>query len=325
MSTKKFKYRYNTKTLSYEKIELSFYDRLLKFGGWALTGLVFAVFFQIGFYYFFESPKERQLALEKEELLFQYELLSKRMNYVADALENMQQRDDNLYRTILEAEPIPENIRKAGIGGVNRYKNLENSAYSELLVNTHQKLDQITKQLYIQSKSFDEVFELAERKEDMLLSIPSIMPIKTDDLKRVSSGFGMRLHPILKIRKMHQGQDFTAKTGTDIYATGNGTVERVDRDHGGYGNYVVINHSYGFKSLYAHMSKVNVKKGQKVNRGEVIGLVGNTGRSTAPHLHYEIIKNNRKINPVNYYYADLTPKQYEELIKISSEVTQSFD
>lgn len=319
------KYKYNTKTLSYERIELSFKDYFLKILGYAATGMVFAVIFILLTYTVFDSPKEKMLKQENKQLQLQYQLLNKRLDQFADVLKDIQKRDDNIYRVIFEAEPIPDNIREAGFGGVNRYENLEGFESSDLLVNTSKKLDKLTKQLYIQSKSYDEVFEMAKRKEDMLASIPSIMPIANKDLTRMSSGYGMRTHPILKIPLMHYGQDFTAKTGTEIYSSGNGIIKQVKRSNRGYGNHIIIDHGYGYETLYAHLSKFNVRRGQKVKRGDVIGFVGNTGRSTAPHLHYEVMKNGKKINPINFYYNDLSPQQYEEMIKISSAPIQSFD
>lgn len=319
------KYKYNTKTLSYEKIDPKFKDYLLKVLGYAATGAVFAAIFVTLTYTVYDSPKEKKLKQENEQLQLQYQVLNKRLDQFADVLKDIQKRDDNIYRVIFEAEPIPENIREAGFGGVNRYENLEGFENSDLLVNTTKKLDKLTKQLYIQSKSYDEVFEMAKRKEDMLVSIPSIMPISNKDLTRMSSGYGIRTHPILKIPLMHPGQDFSAKTGTEIYSTGNGVVKLVKRSNRGYGNHVIIDHGYGYETLYAHMSKFNVRKGQKVGRGEVIGFVGNTGRSTAPHLHYEVMKSGKKINPINFYNNDLTPSQYEEMINISNAPIQSFD
>lgn len=286
---------------------------------------MFAVAFVILSYTFIDSPKEKMLQQENEQLKLQYQILNKKLDQVSEVLADMQKRDDNIYRVIFEAEPIPQNIRKAGFGGINRYAEFEKFESADLLVSTTKKLDQLTKQLYIQSISFDEVFELAKKKEDMLLSIPSIMPISNESLDKMSSGYGIRNHPILKIPLMHYGQDFTAKTGTEIYATGNGVVVEVKRALRGYGNHIIIDHGYGYQTLYAHLSKFNVHPGQKVMRGEVIGYVGNTGRSTAPHLHYEVIKNGDKVNPINFYYNDLTPEQYEEMIRISSAPIQSFD
>ena len=319
------KYKYNTKTLSYEKIERKFKDRILKTLAYATTGAIFASLFIALSYSVFDSPKEKILKQENQQLQLQYQLLNKRLDQITEVVGDIQNRDDNIYRIIFEAEPIPDNIRKAGFGGAHRYKNLEGFKSSEVVIETSEKLDQITKQLYIQSKSFDEVYDLAKRKEDMLASLPSIMPIANKDLTRMSSGYGMRTHPILKIPLMHYGQDFTAKTGIEMYATGNGVIKSIRRSNRGFGNHIVIDHGYGYETLYAHLSKFNVKKGQKIKRGEIIGFVGNTGRSTAPHLHYEVHKNGKKINPINFYYNDLSPAQYEEMIKLSSAPIQSFD
>ncbi|MDE0772126.1 MAG: M23 family metallopeptidase [Salibacteraceae bacterium] len=319
------KYKYNTKTLSYEQIELTAKDRLFKLVTYTLSGIVFATLFLIVTFFFFDTPEERQLKRENEKLVHEYELLNNKLENVSKVLSNIQERDDNIYRVILEAEPIADNLRKSGIGGVNRYAQLEGYNNSSILIKTAKKLDELTKQIYIQSKSFDEVLEMASKKEQMLASIPSIMPLKSEDLKRISSGFGIRMHPILKIRKMHEGQDFTAPTGTQIFATGSGTVSKVEKRRFGFGFHVIVDHGYGYKTIYAHMSRINIRKGQKVNRGDVLGLVGSTGSSTAPHLHYEVLKNGVKIDPVNYYYQDLSPDQFQQIIDLSDQPIQSFD
>ena len=252
-------------------------------------------------------------------------IIDKNIKQVEIVLDEIQDRDDNIYRVIFEADPIPTSIRKQGFGGVNRYEKLLGLSNSELMINTSKKIDQLTKQLYLQSKSFDEVIDLAKNKSNMLASIPAIQPVANKDLKRMASGYGYRIHPIYKTRKMHYGMDFSAKTGTEIYSTGDGVVSKVKRSKRGYGNYVKINHGFGYETLYAHMSKYIVKKGQKVKRGEVIGFVGNSGISTAPHLHYEVRKDNKKINPVNFYYNDLSPEEYEKMLEISLQSNQSLD
>jgi murein DD-endopeptidase MepM/ murein hydrolase activator NlpD len=277
------------------------------------------------FYQFFDSPKEKKLKLEIQNLTSQYEVIDKNMKQIEIVLDEIQDRDDNIYRVIFEADPIPTSIRKQGFGGVNRYEKLLGLSNSELMINTSKKIDQLTKQLYLQSKSFDEVIDLAKNKSNMLASIPAIQPVANKDLKRMASGYGYRIHPIYKTRKMHYGMDFSAKTGTEIYSTGDGVVSKVKRSKRGYGNYVKINHGFGYETLYAHMSKYIVKKGQKVKRGEVIGFVGNSGISTAPHLHYEVRKDNKKINPVNFYYNDLSPEEYEKMLEISLQSNQSLD
>tara|TARA_B100001094_G_C18124365_1_gene768631 strand:- start:680 stop:1525 length:846 start_codon:yes stop_codon:yes gene_type:complete len=277
------------------------------------------------FFQFFDSPKEKILNREIKQLSTQYNVVQNKLNQVELVLDDIQHRDDNIYRVIFEADPIPKSIRKAGYGGVNRYKDLTGYNNSELIISTANKIDQITKQLYIQSKSFDEIIELAKNKKDMLAAIPAIQPVSNKDLSRMASGYGYRIHPIYKTKKLHAGMDFSAKTGTPIYATGDGKIIKVKRSRRGHGNHVIIDHGFGYKTLYAHMSKYTVKRGQKVNRGDIIGYVGNTGMSTAPHLHYEVHKNGKKINPVNFYYNDLTPEQYEKMLEISSQNNQSFD
>ena len=321
----KVKYYYDTKSLSYKRIELSGLNRLKRLFyfliGSAFTGLIMViVFFQ-----FFDSPKEKKLNREIDILTTQYDIVEDKLNQVELVLDDIQNRDDNIYRVIFEAEPIPKSIRKAGYGGVNRYQNLKGYNNSELIINTSEKIDQITKQLYIQSKSYDEIIELAKNKADMLAALPAIQPVSNKNLSRMASGYGYRIHPIYKTRKMHSGMDFSAKTGTEIYATGDGKISKVRKSRRGYGNHVVIEHGYGYKTLYAHMSKYIVRKGQKVKRGEVIGYVGSTGTSVAPHLHYEVHKDGKKINPVNFYYNDLNPEEYEKMLEISSQNNQSFD
>jgi murein DD-endopeptidase MepM/ murein hydrolase activator NlpD len=321
----KVKYKYNTQTLTYEKVQLSWWNRIRKFLGYLATGTVFAaVTVTIAFAYF-DSPKEKQLKREIENMQFQYEVLNGKLTHVNEVLAEMQFRDDNIYRTILEAEPIPENLRQAGSGGVNRYRELEGYDNSRLIIETSKKIDRISKQLYIQSKSFDEVVKLAKNKNQLLASIPAIQPIANKDLRHQPSGYGWRTHPIYKTSEFHAGMDFAANTGTEIYATGDGVVERADDMAQGYGNHVVIDHGFGYKTLYGHMSKMSVTVGQKVKRGQVIGYVGSTGLSTAPHVHYEVLKNGERINPINFFYNDLSPAEYEELVRQASRATQSFD
>ena len=321
----KVKYYYDTKTLSYKRIELSGLNKLKNLFyfliGSAFTGLIMVIIF----FHFFDSPKEKRLNREIDILTSQYEIVDDKLNQVELVLDDVQNRDDNIYRVIFEADPIPKSIRKAGYGGVNRYENLKGFNNSELIINTSEKIDQISKQLYIQSKSFDNIIELAKNKSDMLAALPAIQPVSNKNLSRMASGYGYRIHPIYKTRKLHTGMDFSAKTGTPIYATGDGKISKVRRSRKGYGNHVIIDHGYGYKTLYAHMKKYAVKKGQKVKRGEVIGYVGSTGTSVAPHLHYEVHKDGRKINPVNFYFNDLNSEEYEKMLEISSQNNQSFD
>jgi len=321
----KIKYYYDTKTLSYKPIDSTGVDKFKNFIIYFTSSAILAFFIILIFFQYFDSPKEKRLKNEINNLTTQYEFINNNLKQIELVLDDIQKRDDNIYRTIFEADPIPTSIRKQGFGGVNRYKKLSGYSNSDLIINTTKKIDQLTKQLYLQSKSFDEIIELAKNKSEMLASLPAIQPVANKDLKRMASGYGYRIHPIYKTRKMHYGMDFSAKVGTEIYATGDGIISKVKRSKRGYGNYVKINHGFGYETLYAHMSKYIVKKGQKVKRGEVIGYVGNTGISTAPHLHYEVRKDNKKINPVNFYYNDLTPEEYEKMLEISSQYNQSFD
>ena len=321
----KVKYYYDTKTLSYKRIELSGLNKLKRLFyfliGSAFTGLIMVIIF----FQFFDSPKEKRLNREIDILTSQYEIVDDKLRQVELVLDDVQNRDDNIYRVIFEADPIPKSIRKAGYGGVNRYENLKGFNNSNLIINTSKKVDQISKQLYIQSKSYDDIIELAKNKADMLAALPAIQPVSNKNLRRMASGYGYRIHPIYKTRKMHSGMDFSAKSGTPIYATGDGQISKVRKSRKGYGNHVIIDHGYGYKTLYAHMKKYAVKKGQKVKRGDVIGYVGSTGTSVAPHLHYEVHKDGRKINPVNFYFNDLNPEEYEKMLEISSQNNQSFD
>jgi murein DD-endopeptidase MepM/ murein hydrolase activator NlpD len=321
----KVKYYYDTKTLSYKRIKLSRVNKVRNLFyfliGSAFTGLVMVIIF----FQFFDSPKEKILNREIKQLSSQYEVVQDKLQQVELVLDDIQERDDNIYRVIFEADPIPKSIRKAGYGGVNRYQDLSGYNNAELIISTAKKIDQITKQLYIQSKSFDNIIELAKNKADMLASMPAIQPVSNKDLSRMASGYGYRIHPIYKTKKFHAGMDFSAKIGTPIYATGDGKISKVRKSRRGYGNHVIIDHGFGYKTLYAHMSRYIVKRGQKVNRGDVIGYVGSSGTSVAPHLHYEVHKDGKKINPINFYYNDLTPDQYEKILELSSKSNQSFD
>ena len=321
----KIKYKFNTKSLTFEKDIVPLGKKVGRVLSYVATGLVFATVTILIAYKYLDSPKEKQLQREISELTLQYDLLNNRMEEVGQVLSDIEERDNNVYRTIFEADPIPENIRKAGFGGVERYKELQGYANTDLMIESAQKLDRISKQLYIQSKSFDEVAKLVKNKEQLLASIPAIQPIANKDLKHVPSGFGWRTDPIYKTPEFHPGLDFTANTGTEIYATGDGLVVTADAVMQGYGNHVVINHGFGYQTLYGHMSRMAVRPGKKVKRGELIGYVGSTGRSTGPHVHYEVIKNGAKVNPINYFFNDLSPAEYEQMITLASRPTQSFD
>src|SRR6056297_165667 len=321
----KYKYKYNPRKVRYEKVKLTWKDRILRFFTYFLATFVIAVVFMFVYSAFFDTPKERELKRQNKQLKLQYEIMNKRFNLVEKTLEDIQRRDNNLYRVIFEADPIPSSVREAGFGGNERYENLKGYKNSELVVKSHKRLDQLSQKLYIQSRSFDEIKNMVENKEEMVASIPAVMPISNKDLKRTASGYGWRIHPIYKIKKFHEGMDFTAPRGTEVYATGDGVVVEVRTRLRGYGKRVVIDHGFGYRTRYAHLNNFNVRKGQKVKRGDVIGYVGSTGLSVAPHLHYEVEKDGKKVNPVHYYFNDLSPKEYERMIFISSNSGQSFD
>jgi murein DD-endopeptidase MepM/ murein hydrolase activator NlpD len=317
-------YLYDPNSLSYEKFNPTFKDRLFSFMRHISTGLVLAAIFVFIFMRFFDSPLESQLRKENRLLQTQYEVLSVRINQAFDLLSSLQQRDENLYRAIFQAESIPESIRKSGFGGVNRYEHLMSLPNSELIVATTQKMDMLTKQLYVQSNSLEELVNMGKTQEERLKCIPAIQPVANKDLKRMASGYGMRIDPIYRTPKFHAGMDFTAKEGTDIYVTGNGTVTYVGWKQD-YGNCVIVDHGFGYQTLYAHMSKFAARIGQKVGRGEIIGYVGNTGKSTGPHLHYEVIVRGRHDNPKNYYFMDLSPAEYEEMLRLAENHGQVMD
>ncbi|MBF25337.1 MAG: peptidase M23 [Flavobacteriales bacterium] len=320
------KYYYDKKTLSYKKINAK--DNLFfSFFKYMMSSLIIASIISIVVFSFFDSPKEKKLKREIYNLELQYSSILEKMENAELVLDDIQKRDDNIYRVMFGVDPIDESIRKAGFGGVNRYQKYSGYNYSELIMEAQQSIDKLTKQLFIQSKSFDEVIHLAKNKSKMLASIPAIQPISNKELTRMASGFGRRIDPIYKTKKFHYGMDFSAPIGTPVYATGDGTIEKIKRSRSkkDYGNYILINHGYDYQSFYAHLDKVLVSKGKKVKRGDLIGHVGNTGKSTAPHLHYEVRFKKEKINPINFYHSDLNPEEYEKMLSIASQENQSFD
>lgn len=323
----KVKYYYDPETLAYRKLKVK---KGRKIGVVALFLLASALFGFLCFVVllntpYFETPKDKLQAREIENMKIRYEILNRKMDQVEEVLSGVAERDNNLYRAYFNTSPIPEEQRKAGFGGVNRYKELEGYNNSDLVISTTKRLDIISKELVVQSKSLDEIAKLAKDKEKLLSAIPAIQPVKNEDLRHVASGFGYRSDPFTKIRKFHAGMDFSAKTGTPIYATGDGVVTRADNRASGYGNHIVIKHGYGYETLYAHLSKYKAKVGQRVKRGDVIGYVGSTGRSEAPHLHYEVHKNGQVINPVNFYYGNISAKEYVLISKLANQENQSLD
>lgn len=321
----KVKYYYDSETLSYRKIRrkkrTTFKYIMLFLTAAGLFG--FLSFFIVSQYV--ESPKERELARELQNMELQYQLLNKRMDDAIAALENVEERDNAIYRLYFEANPIPDEQRRAGFGGINRYKKYEGFDNSQLIAETNKRLDILEKAIVVQSKSLDEIAKLAEDKEKFLEAIPAIQPVNNISLTRVASGYGFRTDPFTKVRKFHFGMDFTAPRGTPVYATGDGIVKRADNSATGYGKHIRIDHGFGYVSLYAHLFKYNVRVNQRVKRGDLIGFVGSTGRSEAPHLHYEIFKDGIRINPINFYYGNLSAEEFDKLLEKASLENQSLD
>lgn len=317
-------YLYNPSTLSYERVYPSAKERFFGVLRHLSIGIVLGVGAFFGMMYLVPSPMESLMQKENKLLQTQYEVLSLRLNEALDVLDDIQQRDENLYRAIFQAESIPESIRKSGFGGSNRYEHLMTLSNPELVVSTTQKMDMLSKQLYLQSNSLEELINMGKNQEERLKCIPAIQPISNKDLRRTASGYGFRIDPIYRTPKFHSGMDFSAKVGTEIYATGDGKVTYAAWKQG-YGNCIIIDHGYGYQTLYGHMSKYNVRVGRKVKRGEVIGYVGNTGKSTGPHLHYEVIAHGKHDNPSKYYFMDLTPEEYDQMIQIAENHGQVMD
>lgn len=313
---RKVYYKYNPKTQAYDRIYPTFKHRVITalrrfFANAGVAAAIFVILIMI-----FGLPSEKELKSENSRLLSQYKLMSRELDNALAVLEDIRMRDDNLYRVMFNADPIPEDVRQFDFAGTARYDSLESMDNARLVIATTAKLDLLKRQLYVQSNSFDEIVQMYRGKDEMYKCIPAIQPVANKNLKQMASGYGNRIDPIYGTVRYHAGMDFSAAVGTDIYATGDGTVEDAGWESG-YGNCVVIDHGYGYKTRYAHMSRIGVRRGEKVIRGQVIGAVGNTGKSTGPHLHYEVIVKGRTVNPVNYYYMDLTPEEYDEMIKVA--------
>ncbi len=322
--SRKTYYRYNPATEEYERVYPSGRDRAYSVLRHLSTGIVFGIAVFFGMMYLIDSPMEALLRKENKLLLTQYEVLSLRMDEVSQVMEEIQQRDENLYRTIFHAESIPASVRKSGFGGSSRYEQLMELSDADLVVSTTRKLDILRKQLYIQSNSLEELIGMGKTQEERSQCIPAIQPVANKDLNSTASGYGFRIDPIYRVPRFHSGMDFSAKIGTDIYATGNGVVTYAAWKQG-YGNCLVIDHGFGYETLYGHLNKYKVRVGQKVTRGQVIGEVGNTGKSTGPHLHYEVIVRGQYDNPSKYYFMDLTPEEYDRMIQIAEHHGQVMD
>jgi len=320
----RIKYYYDTETCKYERIKVSKWDMFLNSLGIFTLSLVLAVIILIISSTYFESPQVSLLKKENKELLMYYNDMQKDLTNMDAMILSLQDRDDNIYRVIFEADPIPSSVRQAGVGGTDRYRALreESLEREDLVISTMEKIDKLKKQMYIQTKSHDDIEQMARNKSVMMASIPSIQPINNKDLNRLASGYGMRMHPILKYIRMHAGIDFSAPQGTPIFATGDGTVEYAGFNKTS-GNMVTLDHGYGYKTKYLHMSNFAVRQGQKVKRGDIIGYVGNTGLSKAPHCHYEVWKDNQHVNPVNFFYNDVTDEEYDKLLELATKENES--
>ena len=321
----KKKYIFNPQTLEYEEYKVSRKRRFWSVALYLLSTSVTAFIIVILIQNFFGSPTERMQAREIEYLKLQYDIMNDKIDELDLLLGELEDRDDNIYRVIFEAEPIPSSVRKAGYGGSNRYMALDGYVNSDMVVNTAKRIDVLSSQLYVQSKSFDEIYEMAKNKNEMLACIPAIMPVKDTDIYRISSHYGQRTDPFYKVTKFHGGIDFSGPVGLGIYATGDGVVKKVEKNKNGYGNNILVDHGFGYMTRYAHLNTIMVKKGDKVKRGQEIGTMGNTGKSTAPHLHYEVIKNNKTVNPINFFYNDITPEEYDKILELSQLPSQTMD
>lgn len=324
---KKVKYYFDTESLAYKKIKTSVKKKFAYVSIFLLSSALFGFlcFVILLNSTFFETPKDRLLTREIETMKLKYSILNKKMDQIDEVIENIEDRDNNIYRAYFNTAPIPEEQRKAGFGGVNRYKDLAGLNNADLVINTTRRVDIISKELAIQSKSLDEILKLAKDKNKLLAAIPAIQPVKNEQMKHIASGFGYRNDPFTKARKMHEGMDFSAKTGTPIYATGDGVVKSADNSKSGYGNHIEINHGFGYLTLYAHLSKYNCKAGQRVKRGDIIGYIGSTGRSEGPHLHYEVHKDGKVVNPLNFYYGNISAEEYSVISKLANRENQSLD
>lgn len=320
----KKKFHFNADTLSYEQIEHTLIHKVMRFGVYVLSGVFAGAIFFLIFVSTVQSPEERQLKQEKNHMQAQYKVLQRQLSDLQEVVSDLQDRDDNLYRVVYQAEPIPFSVRKATAANTVYYEQLLDMTNSEIVVTTSKKLNELKKQIYIQSKSYDEIVNLVRNKEKMLACIPAIQPVMNKSLKYMASGYGWRIDPVYRTRKFHAGMDFSAPIGTSIFSTGNGNVISAGWQQG-YGNCVQINHGFGYTTLYGHMSAIKVRNGQSVKRGDIIGLVGSTGKSTGPHLHYEVHYYGKVMNPANYYYLDLSPSEYDRMMQMTNNSGQVFD
>lgn len=321
----RIKYYYDTEKCKYVRVRVKTSDVLLSILGFTSLAFIAAIVVLTVLSKYFPTPNEAFLKKDNLQLEENFEVMRNRVKDMEQMLEVLVDRDENIYRAVTGADSLPSSLRNPGIGGSVKYLDLLNNDLdgSKIIAQSLADVERLKRKMYVQTKSYDEIIALAKRKEEMLASIPAIQPVSNKELKRLASGFGMRIHPIYKVKKMHTGVDFSAPMGTPIYATGDGVIKVASKGYSGYGNQVEVDHGFGYVTKYAHMKKFIVKQGQKVKRGELIGYLGSSGTSTAPHLHYEVIKNGSKVNPVHYFFNDLDSEQYEQILKLASIENQS--
>jgi murein DD-endopeptidase MepM/ murein hydrolase activator NlpD len=322
---KKIKYYYNTHTLRYEKLETPLRVKLLRVFGFIAAALVTAAIISLLAFRFIGSPNEKLLRAENERMKDRYRELGKETKKIEQQMKELEDRDNEVYRSIFEATPIPDSARLKDIEKEQQITKVEGMEQNDLINSIVTSLNNMRSRINVQKASYKDLGGMVKDKEKLLAATPAIQPVSNADLKRIASGFGYRIDPVYKTVKLHPGLDFAAPAGTPIYATANGTVEFAGNRGDGYGNNVIINHGYGYKTLFGHMFRIKARAGQRVNRGEVIGWVGSTGKSTGPHCHYEVIKNGNKIDPIYFFYNDLTPEQFDRLLKLAAAANQSFD
>ncbi|HVD97147.1 MAG TPA: M23 family metallopeptidase [Cytophagaceae bacterium] len=321
----KIKYYYDTETCKFERLKTSVSDVVINTAGFVILSLVFATGLLFAYSYFFQSPREQYLSRENKDLNFYYKLMNREMTAMDKMLVSLQEKDDQVYRSIFESKPVSSSVRNSGIGNMEIYRELldKNMSQQELILSTLDKLNRLKKKAYVQSKSYEDILVLSKQKAALLAAMPAIQPLSNPNLTKLVSGFGYRMHPIYKVRLFHTGVDFSAARGTPVYATGDGVIITTARNLGGYGNEIEVDHGFGYVTKYAHLESFNVKIGQKVKRGELIGYSGSSGAATAPHLHYEVIHDGVKVNPIHYFFKDLNSEQYKKILELAEQENQS--
>ncbi len=325
MAMKKIKYYYNTHSLRYEKLETPLRVRLLQFFGFIAASTVTGLIIVLVVFKYIDSPKEKLLRQENDAMKEDYSIFQERIKQLELQMDELENRDNTVYRSIFEAEPVPDSVRVKDSEVKKEVKLVQSMSENELVQSMGDQLNNLSLRLAYQGKSFDLINDMVKHKEKLLLAIPAIQPVSNKDLSRIASGFGNRIDPVYKVPRFHAGLDFTAPSGTPIYATADGTIKEAGFSSGGFGNDVVINHGYGYQTLYGHMYRVKARVGQSVKRGEVIGYVGSTGKSTGAHCHYEVRRNGTPVNPIYYFYNDLSPAQFDRVLKLAATANQSLD